>query len=165
MATYYTSLYKAQGNLSATGTANQASASVNYPQSRDAGGKLREMIVPYAVANTEANTESIYLCTLPLKAKVVAGKCRIIRQATGTLFVVSVGDSTDTVRYCNQANVTAAGDTAFSGGGGVATDQYVPSTIDYANQRDLICTVHGVPNTLTAAAKMLFLITYVDPAG
>jgi hypothetical protein len=165
MATWYTTLYKAQKNLSAAGVAAGASLGVSIPQSQDSQGKVRLIPVPYTVTGTEANAENIYLCTLRLGAKVLAPLCRIVQQAASTdLFNLKIGDGTDPIRYCNTINCVGAQDVAFSSVT-TATDQYAPTAVA-AGYQDVVATcVFANAAAGIAAAKILFLIFYEDSAG
>jgi hypothetical protein len=165
MATLSTTLYTAQ--LGSAGASTNAGA--NFPLAKNAYGKLRIVQVPYPLLSTEAANDILNLTILKAGARVIAGLSKVICEDPGTTLTVSVGDASDRARYSGTIVLSAGGSVEFSSVAG--TDLYVPTDIasttaattigDSANQTVITAKVIAA-GTLTAAAKLLFLLAVVD---
>lgn len=153
MPNFNTALYTAQN-----GTPGQ-SANVSTPLARDAGGKLRYLIIPYTVDGAEATGDTITLGKLPGGAKVIPALCRVVSDTGFDVDDMNVGISGNDNKYADDIDtLDTASDISF----GVAGDNaYVPTVVADAGET-LIATLVNVVTT-TAAGKALFLIGYLEP--
>lgn len=165
MATFNTTMYSAQ-----IGTAGaSANAASTFPYAKNAFGKLRIIQVPYALAGTEAANDIINLSLLKPGDRVISGLSKVICEDPGTTLTLSVGDASDRARYSGTIVLSSGGSVEFSSVAG--TDLYVPTDVaataaatligGSSNQTQLTAKVIAA-NTLTAAAKLLFLIAVVS---
>jgi hypothetical protein len=149
MPNFNTSLYTAQN-----GTPGQ-SANVSTPLSRDAGGKLRYLVIPYTVDGAEATADTITLGKIPIGAKVIPALCRVVSDTGFDVDDMDVGISSNVNKYADDIDTTdVASDISF----GVAGDNaYVPTAT--TEEETIIATLVNVVTT-TAGGKALFLIGY-----
>jgi hypothetical protein len=152
MPNFNTSLYSAQ-----SGSAGSSPAS-GYPLARDAGGKLRFLVIPYTVDGAEASGDTITLGKLKAGAKVIPSLCRVISDTGFDVSDMNVGISGNDNKYADALDTL---DTASDINFGVAGDNaYVPTAVADGGET-LIATLVTVV-TSTAAGKALFLIAYLD---
>ena len=151
MASFNTDIYAAQA-----GSAG-ASPSATFPLARDAGGKLRYLIVPYTVDGAEATGDTINLGKLKVGAKVIPSLCRVKSEAAFDANDVNIGTAANANSFADALDTTnAALDQPFVGG----DNQYAPAVITKGDE-DVIATLVAV-TTSTAGQLALFLIAYVD---
>jgi len=151
MASFDSATYTGQN-----GTAGQSSG-VGYPLARDAGGKLRYLVVPYTVDGAETTGDTINLGKLKVGAKVIPALSRVISEAAFDANDVNIGTAATANSFADALDTTnAALDQPFVGG----TLQYAPTAITSGDE-DIIATLVAV-TTSTAGQLVLFLIAYVD---
>jgi hypothetical protein len=153
MPNFNTSLYTAQN-----GTPGQ-SANVSSPLARDAGGKLRFLVIPYTVDGAEATGDTITLGKLPVGAKVIPALSRVISDTGFDADDMDIGISGNVNKYADALDtLNTASDISF----GVAGDNaYVPTAVG-ADGETVIATLVSVVTT-TAGGLALFLIGYLEP--
>jgi hypothetical protein len=125
--------------------------------------KLRYAIIPYSIAGTEVATDLINLVRLKPGDIVIPSLSRICHQDIGTAFTLDIGfASNDDALMDGVALGTSAGDVSFTlGTSATATaQQYVPVAI--AAGDEVIYATVKTATTITAAAKILFIIAYVS---
>jgi hypothetical protein len=151
MANFNTDTYTGQ-NGSPGASANASSL---FPLSRDAGGKLRYLVIPYTVDGDEATGDTITLGILPTGAKVVPALCRVVSDTGFDVDDMDVGITGNVNKYADALDtLNTASDISF----GVAGDNaYVPTATSAAET--VIATLVNVVTT-TAGGKALFLIGY-----
>ena len=136
-----------------------ASPAATFPLSKFTQGKMRYAIVPYALAATEAAGDIINLVQLKEGAVVIPSLSRVVCEIPGTALALSIGFASNASALCDVLILTTTQDLAFTAGGEM-TANYVPAPLAFAD-RNIIATVTDA-NALTAGAKLLFLIAYVD---
>lgn len=152
MPNFNTSMYTAQN-----GSAG-ASQGVGAPLARDAGGKLRYLVIPYTVDGAEAAGDTITLGKLPKGAKVLPALSRIVSDTGFDCNDVDIGISGNVNKYADALDTL---DTASDISWGLAGDVgYAPEAITADGGETIIATLVGVVTT-TAAGKVLFLIAYL----
>lgn len=164
MATFSSTLYTAQAG--AAGASLNASA--NFPRARDARGKLRIVQVPYALAGTEAANDFIRLTILDPNDRVIAGLSRVVCEDPGTTLTLQVGDGSNVDRYAGTLVLSSGGIVEFGSVAGddlyVPTDVVVtnpPATPESSTDQTVVRAKVIAASTLTAGAKLLFLIAVV----
>lgn len=147
MSNFNTSLYTAQSGRSS-----------GYPLSRDAGGKLRFLVIPYTVDGAEATGDTITLGKLKAGAKVIPALCRVISDTGFDVNDMDIGVSGNVNKYADALDtLDTVSDISF----GVAGDNaYVPTAVAYGGET-IIATCVAL-TTSTAGGKALFLIAYLD---
>lgn len=153
MPTFNTSRFTAM-----TGSAG-ASPSAAYQLSKFTQGKERTAIIPYTLVGTEAANDIINIIRLKEGAVVIPNRCRVVCEDPGTALTLHVGYASSATGLCQSLALTTAHDLAFTSGTAVA-NQYNPQPLVYAD-RDIFATV-TVATALTAGAKLLFVIAYMD---
>lgn len=149
-------------NSTAYGKQIGAGASPIYPEAKRTSGKLRFAVVEYALAGTEVADDIINLIRLKAGAVVVPSLCRIVCEDPGTALTLDIGFASNVDALCDGAALTTAHDVTFTGAASVTAvaAQYVPAALAVGDE--LIFATVKVATTLTAAAKLLFLIAYLD---
>jgi len=139
-----------------------ASPASTYPIAKVITGKVRYALIEYALAATEAAADTINLVKLKAGARVIPSLCRIVCEDPGTALSLDVGFASNPDALCDGAALTTAHDVSFTGAASVTAvaAQYVP--VDIAAGDEVIYATVTVATSLTAAAKLLFLIAYVD---
>lgn len=151
MASFNTDTYTAQ-----TGSAG-ASPSAAYPLAKNAGGKLRYLIVPYTVDGAETTGDTINLGKLKVGAKVIPSLSRVISEAAFDIDDMNIGTVSNDNAYADAMDTTNAElDQPFVGG----DNRLAPADV-VSGQEDVIATLVSVVTT-TAGQLVLFLIAYVD---
>lgn len=152
MADFYSDIYDAQNGSAGS------SAAVGYPLARDAGGKLRYLIIPYTVDGAEASGDIIYLGKLKAGAKVIPSLSRVISDTGFDVDDLNIGISGNTNKYADDIDtLDVASDINF----GVAGDNAYAPTAVASGGETLVAELVNVVTT-TAAGKVLFLIAFVD---
>lgn len=140
-----------------------ASPAAGFPLSEYIGGKLRFAVIEYALAGTETANDIINLVRLKRGAVVLPSFSRIVHQDCGDALTLDIGFASNDDALCDGAALgTNAGDVTFTGAGSVTAtaQQYNPATI--ASGDEVIFATVKTATNLTAGAKLLFLIAYVD---
>lgn len=154
MPTFNSTRYTAQ-----VGSAGGSPASA-YPLAEFTAGKLRYATIPYSLVGTEAANDIINLVQLKRGAVVIPSLSRIVCEDPGTALTIDVGFASNDDALCDGIALTTAHDLAFTAGGTVVAAQYVPVPLVYED-RNIFVTVRTA-TALTAGAKLLFLIAFVD---
>lgn len=154
MPTFLTSRFSKQ-----TGSAG-SSPSAGYPLAEYIAGKVRYAIIPYALAGTEIATDIIKLARLKVGAVPIPSLSRVVCEDPGTALTIDIGYASNPDALSDGLALTTAHDLAFTAGGTAVAEQYVPAPLAEADI-DIIVTVMTA-TVLTAGAKLLFLIAYVD---
>lgn len=150
-------------NTTAYGKQIGVGASPVYPQAKLTSGKLRFAAIEYALAGSETANDIINLVRLKAGAVVVPSFCRIVHQDVGDALTLDIGFASNDDALCDGAALgTNAGDVTFTGAGSVTAtaQQYNPANI--ASGDELIFATVKTATNLTAGAKLLFLIAYLD---
>lgn len=156
MPTFNTSRYSAQ-----IGSAG-ASPAAAFPLAEFIGGKLRYAVIEYALAGTEVANDLINLVRLKRGAVPIPALSRIVCEDPGTALTIDIGFASNDDALCDGAALTTAHDVSFTGAPSVTAvaAQYVPAAI--AAGDEVIFATVKTATALTAGAKLLFLIAYVD---
>lgn len=137
-----------------------SSAAANYPLAKLAAGKVRYAIVPYVVVGTEAAVDVLSIVQLKEGAVPIPSLSRVVSEAGGTALVIDIGFASDPDALSDGLTLTTAGDRAFTAGGTPVAAQYNPQPLAYADR--VITATVVTATTLTAGAKLLFLVAFVD---
>lgn len=152
MANFNAPLYTAQ-----SGSAG-ASAANGYPLARDAGGKLRYLVIPYTVDGAEATGDTITLGKLKAGAKVIPALCRVISDTGFDVNDMDIGISGNVNKYADALDtLDTVSDISF---GTAGDNAFVPTAVAEGGET-LIATCVAL-TTSTAGGKALFLIAYLD---
>jgi hypothetical protein len=154
MANFNTNLYLGQ-NGSAGGSLN---AGANFPMARDAGGKLRYLVIPYTVDGAEASGDTITLGKLKVGAKLIPALSRVVSDTGFDVDDMDIGIAGNVNKYADDIDtLDTASDISF----GVAGDNaYTPTAVESGGETIIATLVNVV--TTTAAGKVLFLIGFLD---
>lgn len=149
-------------NSTAYGKQIGSGASPIYPEAKRTSGKLRYAVVEYALAGTEVADDIINLIRLKAGAVVVPSLSRIVCEDPGTALTLDIGFASNADALCDGAALTTAHDVSWTGAASVTAvaAQYVPAAI--ASGDELIYATVKTATTLTAGAKLCFLIAYLD---
>ncbi len=139
-----------------------ASPSSTYPGAKAITGKVRYAHIEYALLGTEVANDTINIVRLKAGAQVIPSLCRIVCEDPGTALSLDVGFASNVDALCDGAALTTAHDVSFTGAASVTAvaAQYVP--VDIAVGDEVIFATLTLATALTAGAKLLFLIAYVD---
>jgi len=139
-----------------------ASPAAAYPLAKNIAGKLRYAVIPYALAGTEIANDIINLVRFKVGSKVISSLSRIVCEDPGTALTIDIGFASNADALCDGAALTTAHDVSFTGAASVTAvaAQYIP--VDIASGDEVIFATVKTATTLTAGAKLLFLIAYVD---
>ena len=157
MPSFNSSRYAAQ--VGASG----GSPGAGWPLAEFIGGKLRFAVIEYALAGTETANDTINLARLKVGAVVIPSLSRIVHQDCGDALTIDIGFLSNDDALCDGAALgTNAGDVTFTGAGSVTAtaQQYNPVAI--ASGDEVIFATVKTATNLTAGAKLLFLIAYLD---
>lgn len=149
MASYSSSVYTAQAS------------NHTWPSEQSVGAKLRYATIPYALAGTEVADEVLSLCKLPVGAKVIPSLSRVVCEDPGTALTIDIGTVGNPDSLSDGLALTTAHDVAFTAGGTAVAAQYVPEALTDGDET-IIVTVKTA-SSLTAAAKLLFQVAYLEP--
>lgn len=149
-------------NSAIYGKQNGTGASPLYPKAKEANGKLRFAAVPYALAGTEVANDIINLVRLKPGAVPMPSLSRIVCEDPGTALTLDIGFTSNPDALCDGAALTTAHDVSFTGAASVTAvaAQYVPAELAVGDE--VIFATVKTATTLTANAKLLFLIAYLD---
>lgn len=138
------------------------SPSSGYPLAKFSAGKERIAVVPYTLVGTEAANDIINLIRLKAGAVVIPSECRIVCEDPGTALTIDVGFASNDDALCDGAALTTAHDVSFTGAPSVTAvaAQYVPAAL--AAGDEVIFATVKTATSLTAGAKLLFIIAYLD---
>lgn len=153
MANFNTNTYTGQNGSAGSST----NAAALFPLARDAGGKLRFLVIPYSAGGTETTADTITLGILPVGAKVIPALCRIVSNSTFDANDVDIGVSGNVNKYADALDTLGAdSDISF----GVAGDNAFVPTVVASGGETLIATLVAV-TSITSAGRALFLIGYL----
>lgn len=146
---------------SQVGSAGGSPAS-GYPLAKLSAGKKRIAVVPYTLAGTEAASDIINLIRLKPGAVVIPSESRIVCEDPGTALTIDVGFASNDDALCDGAALTTAHDVTFTSAASVTAtaQQYVPAALAVGDE--VIFATVRTATSLTAGAKLLFLIAYLD---
>lgn len=142
-----------------TGSAG-ASPSAGYPLAKYIAGKVRYAAITYALTGTEAASDIINLVQLKEGAVVIPSLSRVVCEDPGTALTIDIGFASNDDALSDGLVLTTPHDLAFTAGGTAVAAQYVPAPLAYAD-RVIFATVRTA-TVLTAGAKLLFLVAFVD---
>ncbi len=153
MPTFNSTLYNQQLGVGAT---------PSYPQAKLQNGKLRYMSVLYPLAGTEIANDIINLGRLKAGAIVVPSLSRIVCEDPGTALTIDIGFASNDDALCDGAALTTAHDVSFTGAPSVTAvaAQYTPTPL--AAGDELLFITVKTATSLTAAAKLLIEVAYID---
>ena len=139
-----------------------ASPSASYPLAKFIAGKVRYAIIPYVLAGTEAANDIINIVRLKVGAVVIPSLSHIVCEDPGTALTIDIGFASNVDALCDGAALTTAHDVSFTGAASVTAtaQQYTPVAL--ASGDEVIFATVKTATSLTAAAKLLFLVAYVD---
>lgn len=151
-----------------TGQIGSAGASLNaasgFPLAQMESGKLRSSVVQYALNGNESANDVINIIKLKIGSKIIPSMSRVVCEDPGTALTINIGDAGSATRYVNGAALTTAHDDMWSKLPSVTAtaSQYVPFAVD-TDANGVIKATVTTATSLTAAAKMLFLVTWIEP--
>ena len=149
MPTFNSAVYTAQSS-------NHA-----WPSQQDVQAKLRYATVAYALVGTETAADIINLAILPRGAKVIPSLSRVVCEDPGTALTVDIGFASNDDALADGLALTTAHDVAFTANGTATAAQYAPAALAAGDER-IFATVKTATD-LTASAKLLFQIAYLEP--
>jgi hypothetical protein len=157
MATFNSTKYTKQ--VGSAGT----SPGAGYPLAQDTEGSLRYAAIPYVLVGTEAANDIINLVKLPKGVVVHPAASRIVCEDPGTALTIDIGFASNDDALCDGAALTTAHDVTFTGAASVTAvaAQYTPAALA-AGDETIFATVKTA-TSLTAGARLLFLIAYTKP--
>lgn len=149
-------------NSTAYGKQIGAGASPIYPSAKRTSGKLRFAVVEYALAGTEAANDIINLIRLKAGAVVVSSLSILKCEDPGTALTLDIGFASNDDAILDGAALTTAHDLPFTKHASITAtvNDFVPAEL--AAGDELLFATVKTATTLTAGAKLLFLIAYLD---
>ena len=70
----------------------------------------------HTVATADATSDTLRIVRIPAGSWLLPDECKVVHEAGGTAYTLTVGDGTDPDRFSAALDVKAAGTTAFAGG-------------------------------------------------
>lgn len=137
------------------------SSNHGWPTQQSVGAKLRFATVLYALAGTEVANDTIKLAVLPPGVKVVPSLSRVVCQDPGDALTIDIGFASNDDALADGLALTTAHDVAFTANGTATAAQYEPAALAVGDET-IFATVKTATN-LTATAKILFQIAYLEP--
>lgn len=155
MATFNSTRYTAS-----VGSAGSSPAST-YPLAKYVDSPVYTAEIPYTIVGTEAADDIINLIKLHAGDVVIPSMSRIVNEDIGTALTLDIGfASNDDALLDGGALGTSAGDFIFTAAtsGTVTAQQYNPVVLAVGDE--VIKATVKTATSLTAGAKVLFIIAY-----